>query len=73
VGARGAHTIGRRGQGGRATTRCGHLVALLCLPFGLCEHVRKIGTLAFASSNSENISFSNNLEQKTRTSTVASC
>jgi hypothetical protein len=63
VGARGAHTMGRHGQkGGRATTRCGHLVALLRLPFGLHERVRRIGTLAFVSSNSENISFSNNLE-----------
>jgi hypothetical protein len=62
VGARGAHTMGRRGQGARATTRCGRLVALIRLPFGLRERVRKIGTLAFVSSNSENISFSNNLE-----------
>jgi hypothetical protein len=62
VGARGAHTMGQHGQGGRATTRCGRLVALLHLPFGLRERVRKIGTLAFVSSNSENISFSNNLE-----------
>jgi hypothetical protein len=62
VGARGAHTMGQRGQGARATTRCGCLVALLRLPFGLREHVRKIGTLAFVSSNSKNISFSKNLE-----------
>jgi hypothetical protein len=62
VRARGAHTRGRHDQGARATTRCGRLVALLCLPFGLCERVRKIGTFAFISSNSENISFSNNLE-----------
>jgi hypothetical protein len=56
VDARGAHTMGRRSQGGRATTRCGRLVALLRLPFGLRERVRKIGTLAFVLSNSENIS-----------------
>jgi hypothetical protein len=62
VGTRGAHTIGQRGQVASATTRCGRLVALLRLPFGLREHVRKIGTLAFVLSNSENISFSNNLE-----------
>jgi hypothetical protein len=63
VGARGGHTMGRRGQGvGHATTRCGRLVALLRLPFGLRVRVRKTGTLAFVSSNSENISFSNNLE-----------
>jgi hypothetical protein len=63
VDARGAHTMGRRDQGvGRATTRCGRLFALLCLPFELRECVRKIGTLAFVSSNFENISFSNNLE-----------
>jgi hypothetical protein len=62
VGDQGAHTMGRRDQGAHATTRCGRLVALLRLPFGLRERVRKIGTLAFVSSNSENISFSNNLE-----------
>jgi hypothetical protein len=41
VGTQGAHTLGRRGQGARATTRCGRLVALLRLPFGLRERVRK--------------------------------
>jgi hypothetical protein len=57
VGTRGAHTMGRHGQGvGRATTRCGRLVALRRLSFGLRERVRKIGTLAFVSSNSKNIS-----------------
>jgi hypothetical protein len=61
VGARGAHTMGWNGQGARATARCGCLVALLRLPFGLRERVRKIGTLAFVSSNFENISFSKNL------------
>jgi hypothetical protein len=45
VGTRGSHTMGRRGQGvGRASTRCGCLIALLCLPFRLRERVRKIGT-----------------------------
>jgi hypothetical protein len=63
VDARGAHTMGRRGQGvGCATTRCGWLVALLCLPSGLRLCVSKIGTSAFVSSNSENISFRRNLE-----------
>jgi hypothetical protein len=62
VGARGAHTMGRRGQGAHATTMCGRLIGLLRLPFGLLELVRKIGILAFVSSNSENIYFSNNLE-----------
>jgi hypothetical protein len=63
VGARGAHTMGRHGWGvGHATTRCGCLAAHLRLPFGLCLRVSKIGTLAFVSSTSENISFSKNLE-----------
>jgi hypothetical protein len=63
VDARGAHTMGRHGQGvGHATTRCGCLVARLCHPFGLHLRVNKIGTLAFVSFNSENISFSKNLE-----------
>jgi hypothetical protein len=63
VGARGAHTMGQRGQeGGRATTRCGRLVPRLRLSFGLHERVKKIGTSVFVSSNSENISFSNNQE-----------
>jgi hypothetical protein len=46
----------------RATIRCGRLVPLLHLPFGLREHVSKIGTLAFVLSNSDNISFGKNLE-----------
>jgi hypothetical protein len=62
VGARGAHTMGWRSQGAHATTRCVRLVGLLHLPFGLRERVRKIGALAFVSSNSENISFSKNLK-----------
>jgi hypothetical protein len=57
-GGRGAHTIGRRGQGwGRTTLWCGHLLVLLHLSFGLCLRVSKIGTSAFVSSNSENISY----------------
>jgi hypothetical protein len=56
-GSWGAHTIGRRGQGvGRATPWCGRLLALLRLSFGLRLRVSKIETLAFISSNSENIS-----------------
>jgi hypothetical protein len=63
VGARGSHTMGWRSQGvGCATTRCGRLVPLLRLPFRPRERVSIIGTLAFVSSNSENISFSDNLE-----------
>jgi hypothetical protein len=57
VDARGAHTMGRRDQGvGRATTRCGRLVARFCLSFGLRLRVSKIGTSAFVLSNFENIS-----------------
>jgi hypothetical protein len=62
-GAQGAHTIAWRGQGlGHATTWCSRLDARLRLSFGLHLRVRKIGTLAFVSSNSENISFGKNLE-----------
>jgi hypothetical protein len=63
VDARGAHTMGRHGQGvAHATTRCGQLIALLRLSFALRERVSKIETSGFVSSNSENISFSKNLE-----------
>jgi hypothetical protein len=48
--------------GGHATTWCGRLLAGLRLPFGLRLRIRYIGILAFVSSNSENISFSKNLE-----------
>jgi hypothetical protein len=51
-----AHTTGRRGQGGCAIPWCGRLLALLHLSFGPRLRVSKIGTLAFVSSNSENIS-----------------
>ena len=53
---RGPHPMAARPRGTRATTRCGCLVALLRLPFGLRVRVGKIGTLAFVSSDSENIS-----------------
>jgi hypothetical protein len=62
MGARGPHHAAVQPEGGHATTRCGRLISPLRLPFGLRERVRKIGTLAFVSSNSENISFSNNME-----------
>jgi hypothetical protein len=63
VDARGAHTIAMHGQEWtHGMAWCGHLGALLCLFFGLRVRVRKIGTLAFVSSNSENISFGKNLE-----------
>jgi hypothetical protein len=55
--------MGLRGQGlGRATTWCGRLVALFRLSFGIRLRVNKIRISAFVSSNSENISFSKNLE-----------
>ena len=55
-GMRDPHPMAARLGGTRAATRCGCLVALLCLPFGLRVHVGKIGTLAFVLSNSKNIS-----------------
>jgi hypothetical protein len=62
-GCPGAHTIARHSQGwAHAMAWCGHLPALLRPPFGLRLRVKKIGTLAFVSSNSENISFGKNLE-----------
>jgi hypothetical protein len=55
--------MGWRGQGvGRTTSWCGQLIAHFLLSFGLHLRVSKIGTLAFVSSNYENISFSKNLE-----------
>jgi hypothetical protein len=54
---RGAHTTWWHGQGAaRATLWCGCLLVALHLSFGLHLHVRLIETLAFVSSNSENIS-----------------
>jgi hypothetical protein len=56
-GGRGAHTTWWRVQGvARATLWYNHLLADLRLSFGLYLRVRYIGTLAFASSDSENIS-----------------
>jgi hypothetical protein len=62
----GAHTIARRGQGvARAMARCGFPLAPLCLSFGLRHASAKIVTLAFVSSNSENISCVAFLKHKT--------
>ena len=64
--ARGAHTIGRRGQGAhRAWVWFGHLGALLRLSFGLRDGAGKIGTWPFVSCNSENIRRSTFLKPKT--------
>jgi hypothetical protein len=53
----GAHTSPWHGQGvARAMGWCGRLLAPLHLNFGLRHALEKIGTLAFVSSNSENIS-----------------
>jgi hypothetical protein len=61
VDTRGAHTMWWRSQRwAHAMAWCGRLPARLRLPFGLHLRVKKIGTLAFVSSNSENISFSKN-------------
>jgi hypothetical protein len=53
----GAHTMPWRGQGACAMGWCGHPLVPLHLSFGLCDAPGKIGTLAFVSSNSENISY----------------
>jgi hypothetical protein len=56
-GGLGVHTTWWRGKGvARATLWCGCPLAPLCLSFRLRLHVSKIGTSAFVSSNSENIS-----------------
>jgi hypothetical protein len=56
-GGPGAHTIAWRGLGvARAIAWCGRPLAPLRLCFGLCLVSEKIGTSAFVSSNSENIS-----------------
>ena len=66
VGARGAHTTWRRGQGGcRATTRCGCLVAPSYSSSVFWILPRKIWTLAFISCNSENISLTTFMKPKT--------
>jgi hypothetical protein len=72
-----AHTIARHGQGvDRAMAWCGCLLAPLRLCFGLRHASEKIGTLAFVSSDSENISYVAFLKHKNSkkqgTSTVAS-
>jgi hypothetical protein len=64
-GAWGAHTRAWHDQGvGHATPWCGRLLALLRLSFGLHLRVSKIGTSAFVSSNSENISYITFLKYK---------
>jgi hypothetical protein len=78
VDARGAHTLGPRGQRwARAWLWCGLLGALLRLRFGLRVVLGKIGTLAFVLSNSENISLLISLKHKNSrkkgTGTMASC
>ena len=63
---RGSLPIRWRGQGPTLTEVWGgRLGAPLRLSFGLRERVRKIGTLAFVSSNSENISRTTFLKSKT--------
>jgi hypothetical protein len=61
---------------GCATLWCGCLLAPLCLFFGLRLVSEKIGTLAFVSSNSENIFcvafLKNKNSRKQETGTVAS-
>jgi hypothetical protein len=57
-GAPGAHTMPWCSLGvSRAMGWCGRLLAPLRLSFGLRHASGKIGTLAFVSSNSENISY----------------
>jgi hypothetical protein len=65
-GGPGVHTTWWRGQGvARATLWCGCPLALLHLYFGLCLVSGKIGTSAFISSNSKNISYVTFLKHKT--------
>jgi hypothetical protein len=76
-GGPGGPTTWWRDQGlGRATPWCGWPLAPLCLCFGLRLMSGKIGTLAFVSSNSENISCVAFLKHKNNrkqgTGTVAS-
>ena len=63
------HHVPGQPEGGRATTWCGWLVALLLLPFGLRVHVGKIGGWIFVSSNSQNISCVTFLKPKTAKNT----
>jgi hypothetical protein len=52
----GMMAVAQRGQGmDRTVAWCGRLLAPLRLIFGLRDASRKIGILAFVSSNSENI------------------
>jgi hypothetical protein len=76
-GGPGGLTTWRRGPGvGRATLWCAWPLASLRLCFGLHLVSGKIGTSAFVSSNSENISYVNFLKHKNSrkqgTGTVAS-
>jgi hypothetical protein len=65
-GGPGAHTRPWRGQGvARTMGWHGRLLDPLRLIFGLCHASGKIGTLAFVSSNSENISCVAFLKHKT--------
>jgi hypothetical protein len=64
-GGPGAHTIAWRGLGvAHAMAWCGRPLAPLRLCFGLRLVSGKIGTSAFVSSNSENISYVNFLKHK---------
>jgi hypothetical protein len=77
-GGSGGPTSWWRGQVlGRATLWCGRPLAPLCLCFGLRLVSGKIGTSAFVSSNSENIScvafLKHKNSRKQGTGTVASC
>jgi hypothetical protein len=57
-GGLGGHTPWWRNLGvAHATTGCGWPLVRLLLSFGLRLCVRKLGTSAFVSSNSENISY----------------
>ena len=58
------HPLARLGLA-RASRWCGHPLALLRLVFWLLESSKKIGTLAFVPSNSENFHFLTFLEPKT--------
>jgi hypothetical protein len=73
----GVHTPWWRGPGlGRATLWCSCPLAPLCFCFRLRLMSGKIGTLAFVSSNSENVSYLTFLKHKNSrkhvTSTLAS-
>jgi hypothetical protein len=75
-GAPGAHTTPRRGQGVARAVGGGRPLAPLRLCFGLRLVSGKIGTSAFVSSNSENIScvtfLKHNNSRKQGTGTVVS-